>query len=177
MATEKPDLEITPETRVGKLLDAHPDLEQVLIDAVPAFAKLRSPILRRTVAKVTSLRQAAAVGGIGVADLVNLLRNAAGQGALELSEAGVGPISSPRPEWCREAAIAETIDIRPLLDSGQQPLGMIMSRLRDLPEGKVLKVLAPFLPAPLIDQAKKEGAEVWHGSGAEGVREVFIRRI
>jgi hypothetical protein len=46
---------INPDTTVGALLDADPELDAVLIEAAPAFAKLRNPVIRRTVAKVISV--------------------------------------------------------------------------------------------------------------------------
>lgn len=76
------NLPIHPETKVGALLDAYPELEAVLISIAPAFEKLRNPILRRTVAKVATLEQAARIGGVRVRDLVNQLRQAAGQTSL-----------------------------------------------------------------------------------------------
>lgn len=40
-------LPITPATRVGELLDAYPELEEVLVAAAPPFARLANPVLRR----------------------------------------------------------------------------------------------------------------------------------
>ena len=57
---------ITPETKVGALLDAYPELEAVLIELAPPFRKLKNPVLRRTVARLTSLAQAAKVGRLFV---------------------------------------------------------------------------------------------------------------
>ncbi|MCP4310925.1 MAG: DUF1858 domain-containing protein, partial [Bacteroidetes bacterium] len=37
------NLLITPKTRVGELLDAYPELEQVLMGLSPAFKKLKNP--------------------------------------------------------------------------------------------------------------------------------------
>ena len=54
-------LPIDESTKVAALLDSYPELEDVLIGIAPPFKKLRNPILRRSVAKVASLRQAAAV--------------------------------------------------------------------------------------------------------------------
>ena len=54
-------LVIDETTKVAALLDAYPELEGVLIGIAPPFKKLRNPVLRRSVAKVASLRQAAAV--------------------------------------------------------------------------------------------------------------------
>ena len=52
---------ITPETKVAQLLEDHPALEEVLVSLAPAFSKLRNPVLRRTIARVTTLKRAAEV--------------------------------------------------------------------------------------------------------------------
>ena len=62
MAAEK--LIISPKTKVGELLDAYPQMEGVLLDLSPAFAKLKNPILRKTVARIATLQRAAVVGGL-----------------------------------------------------------------------------------------------------------------
>ena len=58
------ELMITPETRVGALLDAHPELEVTLIGIAPTFKALKNPVLRRTVAKVATLEQAARIADL-----------------------------------------------------------------------------------------------------------------
>jgi len=65
---------IGPETTIGALLEAYPELEDVLVEMAPAFAKLRNPIVRRTVAKVATLEQAAKIGGISLQAMI-LRRN------------------------------------------------------------------------------------------------------
>jgi len=72
-------LAITPATRVAELLEAYPDLEELLIQQAPAFKALKNPILRRTVAKVATLEKAAQVAGIPARQLVSALRQAVGQ--------------------------------------------------------------------------------------------------
>ena len=49
-----------------RLLEHCPELEDELLALSPAFAKLKNPILRRTVAKVATLCQAAGTGEIPV---------------------------------------------------------------------------------------------------------------
>jgi len=70
---------ITPKTKVYDLLAAYPELEKLLIDTIPTFSKLRNPVLRNTVAKITTLQQAAPIGNIKTEELINLLRKAVGQ--------------------------------------------------------------------------------------------------
>ena len=61
---------ITSGTRVAELLSNYPETEELLIGMSPAFEKLRNPVLRRSVARVATLRQAAAVGRIPAADFL-----------------------------------------------------------------------------------------------------------
>lgn len=72
-------LEITPHTNVAELLDTYPQLEDMLIDMAPAFRKLKTPLLRRTIARVATLRQAAMTGDLPVSDVVGRLREEVGQ--------------------------------------------------------------------------------------------------
>ena len=58
------NLIITPKTKVLELIETYPELEDILIEIAPAFKKLKNPILRKTVAKIATLQQAAAIGNI-----------------------------------------------------------------------------------------------------------------
>jgi hypothetical protein len=73
------DFPILPSTKVAALLDRYPELEDILIGLATPFKKLKNPLLQKGVAKVASLGQAAAVGGMPVSELVNKLRAAVGQ--------------------------------------------------------------------------------------------------
>ena len=57
MEKSESNFQISPETKIGSLLDRFPDLEKTLLEMAPEFKKLRNPILRKTIARVTSLRQ------------------------------------------------------------------------------------------------------------------------
>jgi Domain of unknown function (DUF1858) len=50
----------------------------------PAFAKLRNPVIRRTIAKVATLEQAAKIGGVSLQAMILRLRNVTGQTAPDL---------------------------------------------------------------------------------------------
>ena len=55
------------------------------------------------------------------------------------------------------ATVFKTIDVRPLLAHGTEPLDAIRARLESLAAGEGLTVIAPFLPAPLIEMLRSEG--------------------
>lgn len=50
-----------------------------------------------------------------------------------------------------------TLDVRPMLARGEEPFPVIRERVGALPEGQGLTVVAPFLPAPLIEMLRSEG--------------------
>ena len=66
---------ITPKTKVLQVIEAYPELEDVLIGYVPAFKKLKNPILRNTVAKIATLQQAASVGKVKIEDFKHVPGN------------------------------------------------------------------------------------------------------
>lgn len=166
---------ITPETRVAELLKDHPGLEDLLVGAVPAFAKLRNPVLRKTVARVATLRQAAVVGKVDLGWLINTLRKQVGDSE-EFESAGETVDPGPRPEWCDPGSPDATLDIRKMLESGQQPIGTALAELKELKAGEVLRVIAPFVPLPLIDKGSERGFDVWWRETAADRVEVFFRR-
>jgi hypothetical protein len=162
MTAKKPALDITPETRVGVLLDTYPELEKELFDLSPAFKKLKNPVLRKTVAKVTTLRQAARVGNVSLGTIINTLRSAAGQSELSLDDGGEKSSREAKPDWFEEGAIKKSFDARPLIESGERPMDAVLAALEPLADGEVLELITPFVPAPLIDMGKRKGFEVWN---------------
>jgi hypothetical protein len=155
------DFPILPSTKIGALLDRYPELEDVLIGLAPPFKKLRNPLLRKGVAKVASLRHAAAVGGLPVNDLVNRLRAAVGQEAI-VSEDASGSISyfSGQPEWFAAAKIVTSIDER-ATDPNKMPIVAVLQKAARLQAGEMLELVTTFLPAPGIEIMKRKGLRVW----------------
>jgi len=150
----RPD--ITPDLKVADLLTHYPELEEVLISLSPEFRRLKNPVLRRTVAKLATLRQVAKVGGVGVGDLIATLRRAAGLAEILVAE---DPESSERPHWWREPV--RTFDAREVIESGGHPLERVMKDLAGLRPGDVYELVTPFVPGPLLDVARNKGYQVY----------------
>ena len=51
----------------------------------------------------------------------------------------------------------KTLDVRPSLARGEEPLSLIRAQVQALSAGHGLTVVAPFMPAPLIEMLKSEG--------------------
>jgi len=157
---------ITPKTKVHELLQAYPELEDLLIEMAPVFKKLKNPVLRRTIARVTTLQQAAMVGEIPVHSLVNTLRLKVGQDSLEGLAAGTEG-QAEKPAWLKEDKIVHRLDARPIIEEGGHPLGEVLTGIRDMKPGEIYEMVTPFLPAPLIEQVVYQGFDSWTDKRAE----------
>jgi hypothetical protein len=167
---------ITPKTKISDLLDAYPQLEVVLIALAPQFTKLRNPLLRKTIAKVTTLNQAAIVGGLKVEDLVNTLRKETGQSELSDFAPTQNAYNTKKPAWYNSRKVVETIDVRDMLHEGEQPVHIVLSAVKMLNKKEILKIIAPFLPAPLLDKAIGLGYKHWINEISEEEIYVYFKR-
>lgn len=165
---------ITPKTKIFDLLEAFPQLEDVLIAIAPPFKKLKNPLLRKTIARVTSLSQAAVVGGVKVEEMVTKLRAEVGQATVETFETEGGNYTTEKPGWFDESKITETIDISEMLNAGEQPVHEVLSAVKKLGEGEILKVKAPFIPAPLLDKALSLNCQHWLERKGEVEYHIFL---
>jgi hypothetical protein len=118
---------ITPKMKVLQLIETYPQLEEILIGFVPAFEKLKNPLLRKTVARIATLQQAAAIGNIPVGDLINRLRKEVGQDLL--SDNTVTRYNTTKPSWFTEKLIKQEFDAREMLAAGEQPVNQVMADL------------------------------------------------
>jgi hypothetical protein len=156
---ESNELIITPKTKVLALIEAYPQLEDVLIEYAPAFEKLKNPVLRKTVARIATLQQAASIGNVKVEDLINRLRKEIGQD-LYTSDM-INTYNTEKPAWFKEELIAQELDAKKMLAVGEHPVNQVMADLKNMESGKIYKLIAPFLPAPLIDKATSMDAKHW----------------
>lgn len=164
--------------KVALLLEVYPELEDVLIGIAPPFKKLRNPVLRRSVAKVASLRQAAAVARIPVSELVNRLREAVGQPPIqEEAEDADSIYLFERPDWFAPDQVVDSIDESSLPAGGPMPLVPLLKRGLQLGEGEILELKTDFIPAPGIDAMSRKGFAAWTKEvSPDQFRTYFIKR-
>jgi uncharacterized protein (DUF2249 family) len=67
------------------------------------------------------------------------------------------------PDFMRIAAAGQvvTLDVRPVIEGGKDPLGLILSKIRTLPPGFVLRIVNSFEPSPLIILLGNKGFRSW----------------
>jgi hypothetical protein len=170
------NLIISPKTKIYELLEAYPQLEETLIALVPPFKKLKNPVLRKTIAKITTLSQAAIIGGLKVEELINSRRKKVGQKLDDILEAEGRDYVYQKPAWFDESRVIVFIDISNILNAGEQPVHEVLSAIKKLKEDEILKVTAPFVPAPLMDKTISMNYKHWLSQQAEDEYWIFFKQ-
>lgn len=171
-------LQITPETKVGALLEAYPGIEDKLSAWVPAFAKLKNPVLRKTVTKVVTLDQAAQIAGIETRELVRRLLNEVGQpcgGACGHGDDEVY-VAEETPAWVNEGRVRFEIDADSMLAMGVHPIGRVRESAAQLQPGELVCLTSGFRPVPLIDTMRKGGLAVYSEEISPGRHATYFAR-
>lgn len=167
-------LDINPQTKIGELLDTYPQLEEVLLSISQSFAKLKNPVLRRTVGRVASLRQAAQIGGIDVGEMVSILRKAIGMDEIVFDNSCDTDISS-RPDWVNVDKVSITFDAIPIIENGASPMKDIISNAEKLENGQLMLLIAPFKPIPIIELLASKGYDSWSTVDGDKIN-TYLRR-
>lgn len=150
---------ITPKIKIAEMLNVYPQLEDLMAEISPDFKKLKNPILRNTVARVTTLEQAVKIAGLQLGEVINKIRAAVGQDTLDNVEESPDGFVNDFNQF-DENEISIKIDARPLIENGEHPLDLVIKKFTILENGKYLELITPFLPIPLIDIARQRGAKV-----------------
>jgi len=171
---------ISGDMTVGRLLDQHPELIEVLASRHPHFDQLRDRTRRAMAAHVT-LTEAARMAGVPVEDLLAALRRAAGEvpplGAEERppeKPSAVGAASGSRPDVPPSRQVH--LDVREDVRRGQEPFGRIMAAVKGLRAGEALVLRAPFEPVPLYRVLGQRGFLHWTERLAEDDWSVWFHR-
>lgn len=166
--------EITPQTMLGDMLENYPELEDKLIEIAPVFKKLKNPILRKTVSKVATLKQAATIGNVPIGDLINKLRLAAGQGSIELAEEKSE--SKPKPNWVNSNNVKHEYDASIDLENGIHPAGKVTKEIHNIIGDELYLLTTPFIPAPLLQMVEEKGYETFSEKVSEQIVNTYIKR-
>lgn len=166
---------ITPSVTVHDLLEAYPELEDVLIGIAPPFKKLKNRIIRKSVAKIATLKHISSVGKVPLNELINKLRKAVGQpeidGSYEDEE-----YFQPKPDWFSLEKISVSIDEDKLEDKDRMTLAAILVKAKDVRKGEIIELITTFLPAPGIDIMKSKGYSVWTAKSEDNlIRTYFLK--
>ena len=95
----------------------------------------QNPVLKRTVAKIAKLQQAAAIGGVKTEELINRLRKDVGQDSTS-GEVG-SQYNYQKPGWFTEDKIVKLFNASEMLAAGEHLVNQVIANLNHLEEGKI----------------------------------------
>ena len=166
---------ILPTTKVSTLLDRHPGLEDELIAFAPPFRKLKNPLLRNSIGKVATLKQAASVARVPVGELVDHLRALVGQPPLEGQAEPDEDYLVDEPAWFAAKKLVDTLDER-LDDPEQSQMAIVplAARAKTLEPGQMIELLTTFIPAPGIGVLRRKGHRTWCREEPDGTVHTYV---
>lgn len=167
---------ITMSTTVAELLNDYENMKDILIKINPKFKKLNNPVLKRTLAKVATVKQAAIVGGMKPENLLNQLRIAVGQEPIDTDNNTTNNTPLDTQNWIKEIAPKESINANELLNEDKNPLAISSKILKKFEKGEVLKIVSDFKPEPLIEEYEKKGYEVFCRQKSNKEFETFVKK-
>ena len=168
-------IEIDPSVTVHDLLEAYPDLEEVLIGIAPPFKKLKNPFLRKSVAKVATIKHISAVGGVPIDELIVQIREAVGQTESSPSYKDQDYFGE-RPDWFSPDKVVLSLDEDKVEDKDKMTLVIILQEAKHVNKGQIIELVTTFLPAPGIDILKSKGYSVWTTKGNDDlIRSYFLK--
>jgi len=169
------ELEITPSVTVHALLEAYPELEEVLIGIAPPFKKLRNPLLRKSVAKVATIKHISSVGNVPLNELIDKIREAVGQPVSTESYSDEDYFAE-QPDWFSPDKITLSVDEDKMDDKDQMTLVTILRDTKNVKKGDIIELITSFLPAPGIEILKSKGYSVWiRREGDDLIKSYFLK--
>ncbi len=167
-------MKINENTKISALLKAQPDAIEVIAGINKHFRKLRNPILRKTLAHRVSVKDAAKIGGVSVDLFLRKLQEIGFN--IEAADSKAHPTKANPMKTIIDLKPALILDVRPDIEAGNDPFKRIMSSIKNLSEGDVLKVINSFEPIPLINLLRQKGFAVEVARPEPGVVVSYFRK-
>ncbi|MFQ5534223.1 MAG: DUF1858 domain-containing protein, partial [Sphingomonadales bacterium] len=141
----------TSQTIVAEAIKADPGVIDRLIEISPTFRKLQNPLLRKVMARLVTLGDAARIASVPLETILAAVSGAPSPPSADKVSGSRSGATETRPPWMDhvDVARAPVLDVRMLLARGGEPLGDIMRAAAPVPVGGALVIEAPFDPAPL----------------------------
>lgn len=152
-------LKINEDTKIAELIRANKTSIEVLANVARPFYRLRNPVLRKIMASRVTIAEAAKMGRCSIQDIMDAL---APLGFVyERKTSGSENTVKGPPDWLKGAGEEKILryDVRPIIESGTDPLKEILSMFKNVPPGGILCIINHFIPTPLIHLLAKEKAE------------------
>jgi uncharacterized protein (DUF2249 family) len=156
----------TRDTKISDLLKAYPDMIEVLTRYNKHFELLRRPTLRRLMAPLVTIEQAARTAQVDLSEMLAEIYQAIGE-PLPPKREETGEARSATPTAVPEEIRSIPLDRRVILDvreevrAGEEPYHRIMKAVASLRADQVLQLCNIFEPVPLYDILAQRGLANW----------------
>lgn len=151
---------INADTKIATILKQNSAALEAIISITPKFEKLRNPILRKLMAGRTSIAMASKISGCSINDFFEKLEPL----GFNIDKAAQQVINKEKqhlPTFFNLLKPDQIIDfdVRPIIDANEDPLSLIVKKVKNIQPGQALKIVNSFEPTPLILLLKKQGFE------------------
>jgi uncharacterized protein (DUF2249 family) len=157
-------MKISVNTKISALFKQNPASLDAIVAINSKFEKLKNPILRKLMAGRTSIAQAAKIGNVPIKDFFKALVPLGFETDEREPAVAENNATSDRPAFLQHITPGriQELDVRPVLERGDDPLQLIMKAIHTLPTDHALKLINSFEPTPLVVLLKKKGYGYWH---------------
>lgn len=169
-------MKITADTKISDLIKANPASIDAIASINKHFKKLKNPILRRTLARRVTIKDAARIGGVDV-DVFFEKLSAIGFKTQSTEKILKEEVKSPAStSFLTGKEPLTELDVRPIIEGGDDPFQLIMKTIKTIPNNGVLKIINTFEPIPLINILREDGWQSEVTRPEEGVVLTFFKK-
>jgi len=155
---------ITKDLKISKLLAQYPQTINVLINVSSHFKKLKNPILRKALAGRVNIEQAAGIANVDVNNLLSKLNNSINNIPDETNfvnhidvKTDAGDDKMQRNSFEIDQNKVVQFDVRPIISGGNDPLKLILAKIKELNNDEILLLINSFEPIPLYTVLGRQG--------------------
>lgn len=153
---------INVNTKIAAILKQDPKALDAIVSISPKFIKLKNPILRRVMAPRISIAMACKVGNCSVIDFFEKLQSIGFiiDKDVEMEEVeNASEAINIMPDFIKNSNLNKIVelDVRSEIESGKDPLSIILNKIKQIKPDEILKLINSFEPIPLIQLLNKKG--------------------
>ncbi len=171
-------MKINRNTRISTLINENKDTIDVISSINKNFLKLKNPILRKVLAPRVTVADAAKVGGVDLSVMIKKLEDI-GFEFEGSSEKNINTVKKHTDNkdisQSNDLKNLVSLDVRPTIESGEDPFNIIMATVKKLHDDETLEVINSFEPIPLIRKLQSKGYESWTERPENGVVHTFFK--
>lgn len=146
-------MKINANTRVSKIIQHNEAAIEAIASINKNFRKLKNPVLRKLLAPRVKLQDAAKIGGVHIQEVYNVLQPL----GFEIDHHCEPQKETTQKQLDMDYKNAIRLDVRPILDKGNDPFKDIMAKLKEMDDGKTLCIVNSFRPSPLLNILEEKG--------------------